>query len=234
MVLPSRFGPTREILARRLEFLPGELVDRKGSSTRLGFMELYQVLAGEFDVDGVKWAAPKAQHSLFTPQMAYGPRTTDQMPALVDALTWDPPTRQAVVFYGTPADGPTPALPCTTHQQFLLRNGVLHTVVGMRSLDLVKGLCHDVFVFGGLSLAVAHCLGVRAAPLILTAGSAHVYDADVPVEVGERQRMFKFTDTMPRTWPEIKRFASEVWRDPALWDGAVPMGTVTWDVSVDG
>lgn len=169
---------TRELLGTRVTFEPGELVTRKGVNRALGYMELLQLLAGVFDLDALKRVAPKAQHDLFTPQMAYGPRIKDQLLPVVEALYGDPTTRQAVLYVGSAANGPTSSLPCTETIQFLRRGGFLHTYVAMRSWDLVKGLTYDVVMFGGLAMAIAMILGDTAGPVTVTAGSAHIYAED--------------------------------------------------------
>jgi hypothetical protein len=176
--VPSRHGPTAEKLGVQVRFRAGETVRRPGVNRALGYMELMQLIGGVFDPAALRRVAPRADHSLFTPQMAYGPRVADQVPRTIMALQRDPLTRQAVVFVGGVADGPTPNLPCTETIQFVIRDSSLHAVVSMRSWDLVKGLTYDVVMFGGLTLTVAACLGYRAGVVTVTAGSAHVYQAD--------------------------------------------------------
>lgn len=168
---------TKEILTARVRFPAGQRIVRKGTNAALGYMELLQLLAGTFDAEALKRVAPKANHSLFTPQMAYGPRIAPQLPQVLLELQQDPETRQAVIYVGKPFEMPD-ARPCTETIQFLIRRGELLTVVNMRSWDLVKGLTYDMVMFGGLALAAGAIIGVPAGAVLVSAGSAHVYDYD--------------------------------------------------------
>lgn len=174
--VPSRFGPTHEVLHPQLTFQAGDYFWRRRFSFELGAAEFLQMAAGTYDPDLIKLVAPNANHPLFTRAMAYGPRITAQMNGILAALDDDHLTRQAVLFIGTPTDGCTSSQPCTTTIQFLLRDERVHAVVSMRSLDLVRGLSYDVFLFGGMVLTVAQALGARPGTVTVTAGSAHLYE----------------------------------------------------------
>ena len=153
---PSRFGDMIEMQwPATIEFLAGALVKRDRINYALGWMEMLQFIGGVYEPDAIKRVAPRANHALFTPQMAYGPRVKDQMPEIIRALIRDPLTRQAIAFIGSKEDGPTNSQPCTVSMQFLIREGVLRTIVTMRSWDLVKGMAYDAMMFGGMALAVA-------------------------------------------------------------------------------
>jgi len=73
----------------------------------------------------------------------------------------------------------------------------------MRSLDVVLGLPVDVIMFGGLTRAMASCLGAVPGKVTITAGSAHVYRAaivwgKVPLHPGP-VRSFALTDEQHAT-----------------------------------
>ncbi len=176
--IESRFGPAREVPSGKVRIVAGEFPLRDKININLGMMELLQLIAGTFDPAALRIVAPKAQHELFTEQMAYGPRVREQVPPLIEALRSDPWTRQAVLLVASPTDGPTSAQPCTTAIQFLLRRGQLDAHVSMRSWDAIRGLPYDLMMFGGLTQAVANCLGVVPGWVTVTAGSLHVYDQD--------------------------------------------------------
>lgn len=207
----SRYGSTLELLAWPVEFWAGEMVDRKGVSLGLGFMELLQLLAGTFDAEQIRRVAPNAQAELFTAQMAYGPRIAGQVERIIEALLRKPDTRQAVLFIARPEDGPTSDQPCTTTMQFLRRNGQLDAVVQMRSWDAVRGLPYDVVVQGGLLMAVARCVGVHAGAVYARAGSLHLYDDQAGKvdkgSLGSRVIRFRLDDSVPRTWDGIVEWA---------------------------
>lgn len=60
--------------------------------------------------------------------------------------------------------------------QFLLRDGVLHLVVNMRSNDAYSGLLHDVFAFTMLQELVARSVDAELGRYIHMVGSLHLYD----------------------------------------------------------
>ena len=205
---PSRYGPTREVLGMSLILPAGRMVRRKGISEALGWMELTQLIAGVFDPEALKKVAPKAQHELFTSQMAYGPRLKDQMHNVIRTLRRDPLSRQAVLFVGKPEDGPTSDLPCTETIQLLLRDESLNAVVSMRSWDLIKGLPYDLMMFGGLVQALAAVLDRDPGWVRVTAGSAHVYEEDLErLEILETTRAFSLPQAFCE-WSDAVRWAT--------------------------
>lgn len=205
---PSRYGPTREAVGVNVKWVPGEMVARVGANPALGFMELMQILAGDFDLDAIERVAPKAELSLFTRAMSYGPRIAEQVPGIIAALENDSLTRQAVLYIGKPEDGPTPAQPCTTCIQYIVREGKLVSLATMRSWDVVKGLTYDVVFQGGLAMAVARCLDVEAAVCLCSAGSFHMYEADAAKQaLPGRVDRFQYTRAVPKTWPGIVEWA---------------------------
>lgn len=219
--VPSRYGPTREISGITVVVPAGALVSRERLSEGIGWQELLQLLAGEFDPGAIARVAPRARLELFTEDMAYGPRLRRQVPAVLEALRADPDTRQGVLFAGSAEDGPTPRQPCTGTIQLLLREGNLSAFVSMRSWDLVKGLPYDLTMFGGLVLAAARNLAVRPGGVAVTAASAHVYDEDTH-EVRRSRRAFRLGDEVPTDWEGLRSWAGEEYR--RLGRGEVPRG----------
>lgn len=204
----SRHGMTIEAYGpRTVSFHAGMLVRRPRAYYPLGWMELLQFIGGVFDPEAIKRVAPNANHELFTAQMAYGPRVLYQIPDVIEKLRQDPLTRQAIVFIGSQADGTTDRQPCTTSMQFLLRHGVLRTVVSMRSWDLVKGMTYDVMMFGGMAMAVAHCLGVAEDMVHVTAGSPHIYVAEQELAPLPVEQRFDFDSGLPTEWVDLVSWA---------------------------
>ena len=220
-IVPSRMGPTREKLGLQVVTIPGYIQQRHGFNKRLGYMELAQLLAGVYRPDYLARVAPNAQHGLFTPQMAYGPRALGQMTEIVRVLRNDPGTRQAVLFIGQRSDGPTSDLPCTVTIQFLRRAGFLHAIVSMRSWDLIKGLPYDLMMFGGLQMLVANVLGDEEGSLLVNAGSAHVYEEDFAKTPTPRRLAFS-VDVGFSQWTDVTRTAHD-FLSPDTWvDGCPP------------
>ena len=225
--VPSRHGPTRELLNKQVSFLAGELVTRKGLNYKLGWMEVLQLIAETFDVDAIKLAAPKAQHDLFTPQMAYGLRLNGQLRTAQDRLIVDPLTRQAVVFIGRSQDKMTNALTCTLSMHFMQRDGYLHSTVTMRSWDIVKGLAYDVMMFGAVNLMLSRALHLTPGVVTVNAASAHVYEADMTKQPSAMEHSFDFAPQLQtlsqfRHWAYGQILAFK--QSPDRWPNGTPSG----------
>lgn len=160
--------------------LPPEIVRvrRARSTVRLGWLEGLMVFGGIFDTGLIRAVAPNARLDLYAKQSDYGPRIHRQLLRAGELLGWDPDTRRAVVYLNNRME-PLDDLACATSVQFLLRGGVLETVVCVRSWDLVLGFVTDVVVFGFLHQAFAFALGAGVGRLTVQAGSLHVYDETV-------------------------------------------------------
>jgi hypothetical protein len=173
--MPSRFGPTIEMICGAIAFEAGEVVRRPNFNPKLAWMESVQVIGGVFDLAAIERSAPRAPH-FFTADIAYGPRLAEQLPRIIDKLWRDPLDRQAVLHIGRETDQLGNFPPCATTLQFLVRNGQLAANLYWRSWDMVMGLPYDVWVFQMLTAAVALALDVKPGPLTCTAGSLHYYE----------------------------------------------------------
>jgi thymidylate synthase len=202
----SRYGPCLEILGGKFQCESGSLTIRQGINDALGWMEMFQLLAGVYAPEELKRVAPNADHSLFTPQMAYGPRVTDQVPSIIQALLHDPITRQAVLFVGGPSDGPTKNLPCTLTIQFLIRENLIHVVVSMRSWDLCRGLPYDIMMFSGLLEMIGRCVNIQAGTITVMAGSTHIYLDQIHKIPTLRNTRWGFNEEVPDTWNEAREW----------------------------
>lgn len=126
---------------------------------------------------------------------AYGPRWRPQAEAAVRRLDNDRDSRQAVVSTWRTDDDwrnwkamlktkeavelgdvVSKDVPCTLTMQYLVRGGKLETIVTMRSWDAWLGMPYDLFNFARLGAAVAGELGVEQGPLVVQAGSLHLYE----------------------------------------------------------
>jgi len=119
-------------------------------------------------------------HGIF--EGAYAPRLSKQLPFVYDLLRQDPDSRRAVmtVFSSLLDHHPSKDIPCTLSLQFLLRDGRLTLIVNMRSSDVYLGLPYDVQQFTFLQQLMAYWLGVEPGPYHHIAGSAHIYEKDLP------------------------------------------------------
>jgi hypothetical protein len=220
----SRFGPTKEMLGLSYTIDPGEMLRRNNINYTIGFIEALQLIAGVFDPHMYRKLAPNSQHVLFTINMAYGPRTTLQVPRIIEALREDHDTRQAILFIGKPEDGPTGDQPCTTTIQFLVRGFRVYSFVSMRSNDLIKGLPYDAMMFSALNMVIAHCLELYPGPVKISTGSAHIYERDLGREAKDTTRRFELVPGISKNFASIRDTAQLCMADTEAWSPGVEGG----------
>ena len=153
--------------------------------------EFLWMLAGRDDIDWLSYYMPRA------PQFsddgicwrgAYGPRIRhwngnsriiDQLRYVVNLLTEDPTSRQAVVSIWNPKIDVDPGkdIPCNINLQFLLRRGKLSLAVTQRSSDAIWGYSGvDVFNWTSLLQMMASWVGADVGEFHHSIGSMHVYE----------------------------------------------------------
>ncbi len=106
---------------------------------------------------------------------AYGPRIRDQLGHVLQALTSDSDSRQAVITIWRSNPRASKDIPCTVSCQFMIRGGKLHCFMNMRSSDVWLGVPYDWFNFSMLSYGV--CLLLRQKGVNVTPGTLHFYAA---------------------------------------------------------
>lgn len=150
----------------------GELCWYLAGSDRLDLIQHYIPAYEDIAEDGVVYGA-------------YGPRLfnwrgLNQVDNVITRLREHPNSRRAVIqlFDATDLPADQEEIPCTCTLQFLVRDGLLHLLVNMRSNDVVVGLPHDVFCFTMLQEMVARSLSADLGWYRHAVGSLHVYDAD--------------------------------------------------------
>lgn len=106
-----------------------------------------------------------------------------QWQAVIDILTKDNDSRQAIVNIHMPSDrwDGNKDVPCTISLQFFIRDWRLHMIVTMRSNDVIMGTSNDIFQFTMLQEALALELRKTMPALELgyyyhNAGSLHIYE----------------------------------------------------------
>tara|TARA_R110002012_G_scaffold23864_2_gene80451 strand:+ start:3980 stop:4618 length:639 start_codon:yes stop_codon:yes gene_type:complete len=106
-----------------------------------------------------------------------------QFDRVVRELNHNPMSRRAVMYYTHPdmhtrqnEDGMNDHM-CTTHVQYLIRDGFLQTHVYMRSNDAVFGFNNDYAWQNRVTHLVANLMDmeVAVAPIVWNVGSLHVY-----------------------------------------------------------
>ena len=118
---------------------------------------------------------------------AYGPKFIEQVGYVVDCLTKDPESRQAVINIWREKPRATKDVPCTLNVQFMIRDNKLECHVNMRSSDLWLGWPYDVFNFSCMAEYIMHylrdvnyaCPADDLGALYLHANSMHLYESDL-------------------------------------------------------
>jgi hypothetical protein len=156
-------------------------------------VEAWMIITGRNDVASIKPYSPHIasfSDDGYRFDGAYGPRVVDQLRYVVDALSRDPDSRQAVIEIWRPNPRDSRDVPCTLTVQWMIRDGKLHCLDSMRSSDAWLGWPYDVFNFSMLSLYILLMLrerhdliqhphvrlsNLQLGDLYLTAGSSHLY-----------------------------------------------------------
>lgn len=195
-------GRFREIVGATLELTNVRArLSRSESRRRVvsGVAELCWYLSGSNCGEPVVYYMPKYADEVEedgTIHGGYGPRLfgnddNAQIRNVIALLKESSTSRRAVVQIFDRSDHGIRRfkdIPCTCTMQFLLRDGLLHMVVSMRSNDAYVGLPHDVFAFTMLQEMVARSLNAEPGNYVHTAGSLHLYDHNeesVGVYLGE-------------------------------------------------
>jgi thymidylate synthase len=108
---------------------------------------------------------------------AYGVPFVNQIKWVVDKLSEDPDSRQAVMTIWNRNPPQSKDIPCTIALQFLIREDMLHTNAFMRSSDVWLGLPYDLFSFSIMSMVIALQSQVKnIGNLTVSMGSSHLYE----------------------------------------------------------
>jgi len=187
----------------------------RGTVPGIGAVEACQLLSGTSFPDlvvavGPQFANYAEDNGLF--HGAYGPRTAGQYDILIDRLTQDPDTRQAVATIWNPQldlQGQKRDYPCTILHQFRIRDNKLNMSVYMRSNDVWLGAAYDFFQFTRVQIAMASVLGIEPGKYAHHVGSLHIYEQHYTA--ADKLKHALHNPTIPaitgRTWNEVKSSA---------------------------
>lgn len=182
---------TREVIGRKTVVsanYPIVSVPERKLNYKFMAAEAIWILRGSNRVDEIyPWCKKMAEFSDdgYVFQGAYGPKVSEQMHYVIETLCQDQDTRQAVINIWREMPRESLDVPCTLSMQFILRDGILHMVVSMRSSDVWLGLPYDLFNFSMILHRVSHRLredeGISTMPgnIHITAGSQHLYERDL-------------------------------------------------------
>lgn len=151
------------------KFMAAEAAWILSGDNRVATIEPYTKKIVDFSDDGVRYFG------------SYGPKVIDQLSYVVETLSKDLGSRQALINIWREQPRPTKDVPCTVSLQFLVRNGQLNCVDTMRSSDIWLGWPYDIFNMSMISLGIIlmlkkiHGIDLKLGTLILNAGSQHLY-----------------------------------------------------------
>lgn len=131
---------------------------------------------------------------------------TNQVHKLIDGLINDPASRRHIISLWNIDDLWDMALyPCVWHNQWLVKQGELHGIVGIRSNDLALGNPFNVFQYYVLQRMLCHVTGYKIGSLTFNINDAHVYERHVE-PLGEQLKREPFE--APKLWinPHVKNF----------------------------
>lgn len=156
-----------------LKFLFGEAWWILSGSNRVTDIAPYMNAIKQFSDNGISFRG------------AYGPQIIEQLDYVIDSLSNDEYSRQAILTIWRQNPRPSKDIPCTVSMQWFIRDGRLDCSVYMRSSDMFLGWVYDVFNFSCVSAYIAialrlfHYPDLQLGRLILTAGSQHIYERNV-------------------------------------------------------
>lgn len=160
----------------------------KNRNISYGFMvaEAHWILSGSNLVEPLAAHAPKIRRFSddgITFFGAYGPQIIPQIEYVVNSLTEDQDSRQAVVTIWQKNPKRSKDIPCTVSIQWLIRNNTLHCIDTMRSSDIWLGWPYDVFSFTMLTGLISIRLrekgiNTNLGDFWLHAGSQHIYESN--------------------------------------------------------
>lgn len=201
----SRAGKTLELCghAMRLTDLDRNFLLNpvRNLSPVYGSAELLWYLSGTNDISMLKHYAPSYTNFAQadgTAYGAYGYRISRGLWAstsgmvdenLLSLALWElqksPHSRQCVISLWHPVDlanayeGMMRDVPCTISWQFLVRNGSLHMVCGMRSNDVWLGLPYDIYCNTMIQRMMAGELKLKLGYYTHFVGSLHIYERNI-------------------------------------------------------
>lgn len=176
--------PTYEQLGCTIYANSGSAVHRKGFNEDLARVEMLSILAGGTHRKALQSVVKPDVYSAFFKDrnVEYAEHLGDSLWRMLDTLTADPCSRQAIAFVAN-NELQASELPCTLSYQLMVRGEGLQGFVNMRSWDLYRGVPYDIYMWSGISTVMQVMLSERIRPLphqttSFYTSSLHLYDED--------------------------------------------------------
>lgn len=130
----------------------------------------------------------------------------DQVDYLLWQLKENPSSRRHVTSLWNIDDLDYMALnPCVWHTQWLVKEGKLHLIVGIRSNDFALGNPFNVFQYYVLQRMIAQVTGYELGTLTFNINDAHVYERHIPL-LQEQIKRQQYEAPELKINPDIKNF----------------------------
>lgn len=212
--ISPRGKATRELIGANMSWPLGTYPVREKMPRRLAAVEGTSLIAGQFNPDLIRLAAPAVDMQLFEQSAKYALSIARQVPKAVHILKKEPSSRRAILYFGRPQDVGGDRTTCLSTLHWLVRDGKLFAILNQRSSDLAWGLPIDVVAVTALSLAVAQFLQVLPGHLILQIGSLHMYESSMHRAVSAANPIGQVIVTLAdpqsyRGWTRIRDEARE-------------------------
>jgi thymidylate synthase len=122
----------------------------------------------------------------------------NQVQRLIRELNENPTSRRHVISLWNIDDLHDMALyPCVWHNQWLVKEGKLHLIVGIRSNDMALGNPFNVFQYYVLQRMIAQVTGYKLGTLTFNINDCHVYERHIePLKEQMNRTPFK----TPKLW----------------------------------
>ncbi|MEC0209707.1 thymidylate synthase [Paenibacillus ehimensis] len=138
--------------------------------------------------------------------LTYEPVVTNQVHILIEGLKKNPASRRHIISLWNIDDLHLMSLyPCVWHNQWLVKEGKLHLVVGVRSNDMALGNPFNVFQYYVLQRMIAQVTGYGVGTLTFNINDCHVYERHIePL----KEQLNRTPLNPPTLWinPEVENF----------------------------
>lgn len=107
-------------------------------------------------------------------------RSGNQVENLIQQLKTNPASRRHIIsLWNTDELYDMALYPCVWHNQWLVKEGKLHLIVGIRSNDVALGQPFNVFQYYVLQRMIAQVTGYELGTLTFNINDCHVYDRHI-------------------------------------------------------